>query len=173
MGNITLHIAKPGDADAVTALFERSYAALLTKDYEPETLRRGMAFLARANPDLLASGTYYLAKTDDGDLAGAGGWTAMRPGGDKADIKPGVAHVRHFAVDPDYTRQGIGKMLFDRCVQDARQRRQVTQFDCYATLSARRFYEALGFEVIGPFDAPFARDFAFPSLHMRNQLKGT
>lgn len=170
MAQITLDIAKPGDADAVTALFERSYAALLVQDYEPEILRRGMAFLARANPDLLASGTYYLAKSDDGDLVGAGGWTAMRPGGDKTDIQTGIVHVRHFAVDPDYTRQGIGKMLFDRCMRDAKDRQHVTQFECYATLSARRFYQSLGFDVIGPFDVPFAPDFSFPGLHMRNQL---
>ncbi|MDG4717655.1 MULTISPECIES: GNAT family N-acetyltransferase [Thalassospira] len=170
MGKITVHIAKPGDADAVTALFERSYAALLARDYQPDILRRGMAFLARANPDLLASGTYYLARTDDGDLAGAGGWTVMRPGGDKTDIQTGIVHVRHFAVDPDYTRKGIGKMLFDRCVQDATCKQHVAQFECYSTLSARRFYESLGFEVIGPFEAPFAPDFTFPSLHMRKML---
>ncbi|MBC07591.1 GNAT family N-acetyltransferase [Thalassospira sp.] len=166
MAAITLHIATPDDADAVTALFKRSYATFLVDDYAPDVLERGMAFLARANPDLLASGTYYLAKTEAGDVVGAGGWTAVRPGSDDADVQTGLAHVRHFAVDPAYARMGIASMLFDRCVEDAKASENVTRFECYSTLSARRFYETRGFRVIGDFAAPFAPDFSFPSLHM-------
>ncbi|WP_033067746.1 GNAT family N-acetyltransferase [Thalassospira australica] len=166
MADITLNIARPSDTDAISALFERSYAKLLVNDYDPETLRRGMAFLTKANLDLLASGTYYLAKTDRGDVIGAGGWTAARPGSNKGDVQDGLAHVRHFAVDPDHARKGVASMLFDRCVTDAQQANGVTRFECYSTLSARRFYESLGFRVIGDFAAPFAPDFKFPSLHM-------
>ncbi|MEQ8390891.1 MAG: GNAT family N-acetyltransferase [Thalassospira sp.] len=171
MDDITLHIATLDDADAVRALFERSYSRLLVDDYAPEILKRAMPFLSHANPDLLASGTYYLAKNITGDVIGAGGWTTMRPGSVDKDVQTGLAHVRHFAVDPDHARKGIGAMLFNRCLVDARKRENVRRFECYSTLSARRFYETCGFRVIGNFDAPFAPDFTFPSLHMlRDQI---
>ncbi|MBX2830224.1 MAG: GNAT family N-acetyltransferase [Rhodospirillales bacterium] len=174
MSNHKLEVANPSDAKAVSALFARSYAKLLQDDYPPEILASAMPYLSRANPELLGSGTYYLVKTDAGQVIGAGGWTSMRPsapgapGTKEIDVQTGLAHIRHFAVDPDHTRQGIGKMLFDRCVKDAVATKGVTHFECYATLTARSFYESLGFEVIGTFDAPFAPDFTFPSLHMRN-----
>ena len=57
-------------------------------------------------------------------------------------------------------------MLFDRCMRDARSTEGVKRFECYSTLTARRFYEACGFRMIGDFAAPFAPDFSFPSLHM-------
>lgn len=171
MSDIRIEIATLSDAPAVTTLFERSYSRLLVGEYDAKTLDRAMAFLAHTNPDLLGSGTYYLAKTADGALAGSGGWTMNRPG-TKDDVSPGVAHVRHFAVDPDHTRKGIARALFDRCVADAKQTNGVHRFECYSTLSAQRFYEKLGFEVIGEFAAPFAPDFSFPSLHMRCDLMG-
>jgi GNAT superfamily N-acetyltransferase len=166
----TIQIASPMDAGAISALFARSYGALLVNDYAPDMLDRAMPFLTKPNPDLLASGTYYKAIADDGVVVGAGGWTAVRPGSDQDDIKAGLAHVRHFAVDPDHARKGIAKALFDRCVADAKRDRDVSQFECYSTLSARRFYEAVGFRVIGDFSAPFAPDFGFPSLHMVCEL---
>ena len=171
MAEITLHIATPDDVPAVSALFERSYATFLINDYETDILERAMPFLARANPDLLASGTYYVAKTEAGDVVGAGGWTAVRPGSKQGDIQSGLAHVRHFAVDPAYARKGIASMLFDRCVRDAKVSEKVTRFECYSTLTAKRFYESCGFRVIGDFSAPFASEFSFPSLHMVCELE--
>jgi ribosomal protein S18 acetylase RimI-like enzyme len=170
MASITIHVAKSDDASAISALFARSYSTFLVNDYAPEILERAMPFLTFAKPDLLNSGTYYIAKTDRGEVVGAGGWTAMRPGSKADDVQTGLAHVRHFAVDPDHARQGIASMLFGRCVQDAKASQNVTHFECYSTLTARRFYEKLGFRVIGEFAAPFAPDFSFPSLHMVCEL---
>ncbi|BDW90370.1 GNAT family N-acetyltransferase [Thalassospira tepidiphila] len=166
MAAIMLHIATLDDAPAIRALFARSYATFLADDYASEMLERAMPFLTFAKPELLSSGTYYIARTEAGDIVGAGGWTAVRPGSQEGDVQPGLAHVRHFAVDPDHARKGIASMLFDRCVSDAKASENVTRFECYSTLTARRFYESLGFRVIGDFDAPFAPDFRFPSLHM-------
>ncbi|WP_417835823.1 GNAT family N-acetyltransferase [Thalassospira tepidiphila] len=166
MAAITLHIATLDDAPAIRALFARSYATFLAPDYAPEILESAMPFLTFAKPELLSSGTYYIARTEAGDVVGAGGWTAVRPGSREGDVQPGLAHVRHFAVDPDHARKGIASMLFDRCVSDAKASENVTRFECYSTLTARRFYESLGFRVIGDFEAPFAPDFRFPSLHM-------
>ena len=50
--------------------------------------------MTRANPGLLASGTYYVAESRDSLIVGCGGWTRESPvdGG----IEPGLGHIRHF-----------------------------------------------------------------------------
>ncbi|KZC99041.1 MULTISPECIES: GNAT family N-acetyltransferase [unclassified Thalassospira] len=170
MAKITIHVAKLDDAVTVSALFARSYSTFLVNDYAPEILERAMPFLTFAKPDLLNSGTYYIAKSEDGDVVGAGGWTAVRPGSNEGDVQSGLAHMRHFAVDPDHVRKGVASMLFDRCVKDAKAAENVTRFECYSTFTAKRFYESCGFRVIGGFAVPFAPDFSFPSLHMVCEL---
>ena len=170
MADRIVEFASISDAGAISALFTRSYSQLLKDDYAPDVLARAMPFLSFAKPELMSSGSYYLVKETGKRVIAAGGWTAVRPGASEKSVQPGLAHVRHFAVDPEFTRQGLGKVLFDRCVHDAKVAHVATRFECYSTLSARRFYEKLGFEVIGTFEAPFASDFTFPSLHMVCEL---
>ena len=56
----------------------------------------------------------------------------------------GEAHLRLFATHPEWAGKGIGRSLFDQCVQQARSE-QVWQLECWASLNARGFYRALGF----------------------------
>ena len=158
--------ASLSDAEAISALFSRSYSQLLKNDYAPDVLARAMPFLSFARPELISSGSYYVVKDASTRVIAAGGWTATRPGAPDEPVKPGWVHVRHFAVDPDFTGQGLGKMLFNHCVRDAKASYGATRFDAYATLSARKFYEKLGFTLIGPIEVSFGSDVTFPSLHM-------
>jgi GNAT superfamily N-acetyltransferase len=96
-----------------------------------------------AQPTLLRSGTYYLAETSGGILVGCGGWSIERPG--SGEVLAGVAHIRHFCVHPEWTRQGVGRALYTRCRDDARDF-GVTVLECYSTLNGEPFYAALGFE---------------------------
>lgn len=57
-----VEIASLLDADAISALFTRSYSQLLKDDYAPDILTRAMPFLSFAKPELISSGSYYLVK---------------------------------------------------------------------------------------------------------------
>jgi GNAT superfamily N-acetyltransferase len=114
----SIRIAKPSDSDAVSALLEASYSTLLAARYDHEMLGRALPLMTRANPTLLASGTYYIAESDQGNLVGCGGWTTARPGG--GEIIEGEAHIRHFATHPEWVGRGIGTSLLARCFSDAR-----------------------------------------------------
>ena len=103
-----IRTARPEDADAVSNVLTASYAVLLQNDYDPETLVPALSFMGKAQPDLLASGTFYLAHIG-GRLAACGGWTANAPGGGNGG-KPGVGHIRHFATHPDMVRRGASAM---------------------------------------------------------------
>ena len=60
------------DISAVDALLARAYPRLLAKDYTADVLQRALPVIGCAQPDLVASGTYYLIE-EQGSLLGAGG----------------------------------------------------------------------------------------------------
>ena len=162
-----LRVAGPADAEAVTALLEASYPALLVGGYAPGVLAATLPLMTKANPKLLASGTYYVAEVDGGSLAGCGGWTPEKPG--SGEIVPGVGHIRHFATHPGWTRRGIASALLVRCVEEAKAR-GITTLEAFATLSAEDFYRAHGFAPIEPIDVPMTADVSLPSLWMRRAI---
>lgn len=161
-----LRSTKAEDAPQITALLQRSYPVLMASAYEPTALAAALPLMTRANPALLATGTYYVVETQ-GKIVGAGGWTRDKPGGGGFDGETG--HIRHFATDPDHLRQGIGRVLIERCLTDARFA-GLSQMECFASLNAVAFYAASGFEALGPLDIRIGGTVPLPSLHMRRPL---
>ena len=125
--NYSIRIADISDSDAVSALLAASYSILFPAHYSSETLRSALPHMTKANPKLLASGTYYVAEAKPGNLVGCGGWTAARPG--SGEIVEGEAHITSLR-DPS----GLGEAgrwgesacsLLQRCPAS-----QHTQIDC-------------------------------------------
>lgn len=164
---LTIRLSSDRDETALEYLYAKSFGRLLGADYPDWLMARALPHLSRIQGPL-DLGTYYVAETDDGRLIGAGGWTRKRPG--TGEIEPGLAHLRHFAVDPDATRSGVGSALFGACRKAAA---PGTTFECYSTRTAVSFYAALGFRPIGTIDIPMEADLAFPSIHMIREPEGT
>jgi N-acetylglutamate synthase-like GNAT family acetyltransferase len=162
-----IRAARPADADAVSALLAASYERLLAARYDSDALDRALPFMTKANPTLLTSGTYYVAETQPDNLVGCGGWTTGHPG--SGEIIEGEAHIRHFATHPEWVRRGVGTSLLARCFSDARPF-GVRKFHCFSTLNAERFYQALGFDTVGPIDVPMGPSLTFPGVLMSRVL---
>jgi N-acetylglutamate synthase-like GNAT family acetyltransferase len=162
-----IRTALPTDADAISALSEASYSRLLAASYDRGVLRLALPHMIKANPELLASGAYYVAEARPGVLVGCGGWSAAKPGG--GEIIEGEAHVRHFAVHPEWTRRKYGTSLLARCIGDARTL-GIRKLHCFSTLNAEPFYRASGFETIGPIDVPMGRTAALPGILMKYEI---
>ncbi|MBA3910172.1 MAG: GNAT family N-acetyltransferase [Rhodobacter sp.] len=163
---LTLRRAVPEDLSAVDRLLSRSYPRLLAADYPPSTLVLAVPRIARARPELLASGTYFLAEGADGALLAAGGWTHATPsGGTVAD----TGHVRHVATDPDVVRGGIGRALMAKVMQDAHAEGMLW-LDCLSTRTAVPFYTAMGFRVLFPIEVQLAPGISFPVVRMMADL---
>ena len=159
-------IARSSDLPAIDALLARSYPALLKADYPPSVLVTALPLIARAQPRLLASGTYWV--TFEGDRAvAAGGWTGAAPGGRRMEGE--VGHVRHLAADPQRTRRGLGRALMLAVLDQARAA-GVRRMDCLSTRTAVPFYRALGFETVGPVTVDLRAGIAFPAVEMRLAL---
>ena len=162
-----IRVAGPPDLDAVGALLVASYSCLLATRYPSDVLQRALPFMTKAQPALLASGSYYVAENGAGDLVGCGGWTTARPG--TGEVIQGEAHIRHFATHPDWVRRGVASSLLSLCLRDA-QLVGIRKLHCFSTLNAEGFYRASGFETTGSIDVPMGPILKFPGVLMTRGL---
>ena len=139
-----VRVATPDDADAVTGVLEASYPTLMAPAYPAEMLAPALVLMTRANPALLACGTFFVAEDASGTIVGCGGWTPGLPGTKPAPGDATTGHVRHFAVHPQALRRGVGRALISRTVDDARAA-GMTRLSCYSSLVAVEFYASAGF----------------------------
>ena len=89
----SIRVAKPADFGAVGALLAASYSSLLADHYGSDTLGRALPILTKANPTLLASGTYYVAEGEPDNLVGCGGWATRGPRSELIIDDGGSAHL--------------------------------------------------------------------------------
>ena len=163
---ITIRLSRPSDFAAVDALLSRSFPSLVKADYPPSVVVTALPILSRANPALLASGTYHVAEDADGAILGVGGWTRAGPRGGR---RPGVGHVRHFATHRDWTRRGIGSSVMDRAIEQARGA-GIRVLDCMSTRTAVPFYATFGFQTVGPVEVSLRPGITFPAIRMIRRL---
>lgn len=163
----TLRCAHPEDEAALTALLTESYRVLLAPDYAPAVLALAVPKIGQAQPELMSAPGYMVAETGGGDLIAAGGWTWRGPAGGAAPLDWG--HMRHVAVHPDHAGTGIGGVIIDHVIEDARTA-GVRVLSCLSTLTARGFYSRMGFADQGEIDLVLAPGLAFPAVQMRRVL---
>lgn len=164
---LTLRRARKTDLDSVDALLARSYPRLLRPDYPPSVMVMALPLIVRARPELLDSGRYFVAETEDGLLVGAGGWSVASPVG--GTEQPSVAHVRHMAVDPGHVRRGVARAIMGEIIVDTL-RHGIRWLDCLSTRTAVPFYEALGFRVLHEVQVNLRPGIVFPAIRMMRQI---
>jgi len=164
----TIRVATPEDSDTVSDILIRSYGPLLADSYPVEILDQALPIIARANPTLLAAGTYFLAAIDGAPL-GCDGWSFDPPGGGISRREQGLAHIRHFAVTAEAAGTGIGRALLNRCLIEARLL-GATRFEALATLNAEGFYHALGFRGLEQVTVPLSDTIPFLSIRMERTI---
>jgi GNAT superfamily N-acetyltransferase len=147
-------------------VFEAAYPVLMARAYDAAVLDAALPRMIRVNPALLDAGTFYVAADGRGAVVGCGGWSLARPG--SGEVAPGLAHIRHFGTHPHWTGCGVGRAIYERCEADARAA-GIIRFECYASLNAEAFYEALGFESIRRSHAPMG-SLAFPIVLMERRF---
>jgi GNAT superfamily N-acetyltransferase len=165
---LSLRKASLADLAAVDRLLGRSYPKLLASDYPPSAMVLAVPLISRARHELLASGRFFLAEDAEGRLLAAGGWSRGRPSGLRVQAENG--HVRQVATDPSVVRQGVGRALMGRVMQDAAAA-GVIWLDCLSTLTAVPFYLALGFRPIGRVEVQLAPAVSFPAMRMIADLR--
>lgn len=163
---VTVRVADPGDGPAVEQILRASYGPLMGGAYDAALLARVLPVITRANPRLLASGSFYLAE-DGGEAVGCGGWTREAP--ESGEVVPAVAHIRHFGVTAASARRGVGRALYARCEADARAA-GITRFECHSSLNGQAFYAAMGFTAVRSIAPEMAGATAFPGMLMQRRI---
>ena len=157
----------PDDAPRIDDLLERAYPKLMAEAYREEVLSAALPFLKKSNTELLKSGTYYVAVESD-RILGCGGWTLEHPG--SSEVTLGIAYLRHFATDPTFVRQGVGRLIFSECARAAA-RAGAKMFQAYSSLNAEPFYESLGLTRLTQIDLPMRLTVPIPAILMEGPIK--
>ena len=155
------------DATAVDALLGRSYAVLLAPDYDADILAAALPGMTRAKPDLLTSGTYFIAVNAQDQVIATGGWTKSAP--TDGLISAATGHVRHVATDPACLRAGLGRALM-AVIMTSALRAGVCQMACLSTRTAVPFYRAMGFIALRPINVELQSGAVFPAIEMKAEL---
>lgn len=159
--SVTLRVAGPDDARAVAAVLAASYGALYRGWYRDEILEQALPAMTRANPRLLASGSYFVVEIE-GRVISCGGWSRETPVGPST---PRLAHIRHFATHPDYLRRGAAGALLGRCLKEA-PADGAREIEVLSSLPAEAFYAGHGFAPVAVVHAPMGGA-AFACIQMR------
>ena len=164
----SVRVSTLSDADAVSAVLAASYSTLLTSHYEKTLLDRALPFMTKANPKLLASGTYYVAQSIRDGIVGCGGWTPEHP--ETGDVLKEEAHIRHFATHPNWTRRRVAQSIMERCCMDSKAQ-GIDKLLCYSTLAAESFYRASGFIPIATLDVLMGAKVSFKTVMMQREFR--
>jgi GNAT superfamily N-acetyltransferase len=161
------------DAPAIEALIARPVLGLQAGDYSLAQIAGALGTVFGVDSRLIADGTYLVAVTDDGRLAGCGGWSKRRTvfGGDRGaggedgmlDPAAGAAKIRAFFVDPDQARRGIGGAILEACEREAMEA-GFRRFELAAAITGERLYRARGYQVVERIEAPLANGTSLPSI---------
>jgi len=165
--DITIRATHQGDLAAVDALLAASYPTLLKRDYPPSVLVTALPLISRARPELLRSGSYYMAEDGDGRALAAGGWTRSAPQGG-AGLRQ-VGHVRHVVTHPQMLRRGLARSILTRCLAEALAD-GVERMVCQSTRTAVPFYTSMGFRVRGEINVMLRPGISFPAVEMERPL---
>jgi N-acetylglutamate synthase-like GNAT family acetyltransferase len=159
---LTIRRADSADFAAIDRLLAESYPRLLAPDYPPSVLVTALPIISRARPELVVSGRYFVAE-EAGRIMGAGGWSMAAPG--DGAVTRATGHIRHVVTDYRVQRQGIGRQLMQVVLADATDA-GIRMLECLSTLTARAFYESLGFRALAPIMVPLRPGIDFSAIRM-------
>ncbi len=161
-----LRPATTSDIPQIETLLRRSYSHYMSSAYSPDILAVALPTMTQANAELIASRFFYVADLQD-HIVGCGGWSQGAPG--SKIVTKSLAHIRHFAVDPDFERRGIGRRLFQACA-DAASHAGATRLQALSSLNAEPFYAGMGLLRTRERSIKMGAMLAFPVIEMEGEI---
>jgi GNAT superfamily N-acetyltransferase len=178
MAGFTNRLATMDDLDALREVMRRSIATLQTGFLTPEQVRVSHAVMG-LDTQLIMDGTYFMVERGD-RIAGCGGWSwrSTLYGGDESmvsrepealDPAKDAARIRAMYTDPDFARQGVGRIVMGLCegaAMDAGFKKAVMM----ATMSGVPLYEACGYVQVEPVLSAPVDGIRVPLVRMAKRL---
>lgn len=177
--NLALRLATPADVPAISALIVRSVQGLGAGDYTAAQRDAAIGRVFLVDPGLIADESYFVVVTQDGGLAGAGGWSnrvALHGGhvledtGERIDPRKDPARLRAYFVDPAFARLGVASTILAAC-EDAARAAGFRRAVLGATLTGAPFYARRGYLKQGTEEAPLAGGETLTIIRMSRSLE--
>ena len=158
MSDFTYRIARAEDLDALREVMRRSIEQLQDDFLTPEQVAASHKVMG-LDAQLVADGTYFIVERE-GRIAGCGGWSwrSTLYGGDESivsrepralDPATEPARIRAMYTDPDFIRQGVGRLVLELCEKAAR-KAGFTSATMMATMAGVPLYRACGYVEADP-----------------------
>jgi GNAT superfamily N-acetyltransferase len=158
MGSFHLRVATSEDIAQIRRLIDASVRELQARDYSPAQIEGALATVFTVDSQLIADGTYFVATTDDGELAGCGGWSFRKTlyGGDhqieriapeRLDPSVDAAKIRAIFVHPRFARMGLGSLILS-VAEGAALEQGFQRFEMGSTLTGVTLYTLKGYREI-------------------------
>lgn len=161
---LTIRLATLDDIPALTPLINTSVRTLHAPFYSQAQIEGSLASVYGTDTTIVQDGNYFVVTIPSQEQSNAavpvhpneeriiacGGWSYRSTlyGGDQFSSRDDdnlmnpqtdAAKIRAFFVHPDFTRRGIGRMVLERCEQEAR-KRGFRRAEIGATLAGVEFY---------------------------------
>jgi GNAT superfamily N-acetyltransferase len=153
-------LARAEDLPALRAVMDAAIGALQSAFLTPAQVASSRNFMG-LDTALVQDGTYFVVESEDGQIAGCGGWSRRAtlyggdhsPGRDARLLDPATepARVRAMYTSPAFARQGVGALILGLC-EAAAAAEGFTRMELAGTLSGQPLYQACGYAVLERFE---------------------
>jgi GNAT superfamily N-acetyltransferase len=164
MAGFLLRGARWEDVAGIRGLIAASVQALQAEDYSAAQREGALATVFTVDSQLIADGTYFVAFSEGGELAGCGGWSYRKTlyGGDhqveaiapeRLDPSVDAAKIRAIFVHPKFARMGLGSLILE-AAEGAAVAAGFQRFEMGSTLTGVMLYGLKGYREVGRIKVP-------------------
>jgi GNAT superfamily N-acetyltransferase len=158
MESFHLRVAGVEDVVGIRELIGASVRGLQAGDYSAAQIEASLATVFTIDSQLIVDGTYFVALSESGELAGCGGWSKRKTlyGGDHQveravpellDPAVDAAKVRAIFVHPKFARMGLGSLIL-KAAEDAAVTAGFRRFEMGSTLTGVALYSLKGYREV-------------------------
>lgn len=158
MVEFTHRLASLEDLPALREVMRRAIETLQDGFLSPEQVAASHKVMG-LDTQLVRDGTYFVVESE-GRIAGCGGWSwrSTLYGGDESvvsrephalDPATDAARIRAMYTDPDFVRQGVGRLVIKLC-EEAAMRAGFRRATMMATMAGVPLYAASGYVEADP-----------------------
>ena len=178
--NFTIRKATFDDQPAIEKLIAESVRGLSRDVYDARQIELSIKTVFGVDTELIADGTYFVAESEAGDLAGCGGWSKRRTlfgasrykqsrDSELLDPARNAAKIRAFFINPEFARRGVGTLILESCEREARAH-GFQSAEMMATLPGVRLYAVRGYSGTEEIKVPVGEGVDIICIKMRKEL---
>lgn len=164
MREFHLRTATAEDMPAIREVIDASVRGLQAGDYSPGEIEASLKTVFTTDTQLIVDGTYFVALSESGEVAGCGGWSKRKTlyGGDRQveriepellDPAVDAAKVRAIFVHPRFARMGLGSLIL-KASEDAAVAAGFRRFEMGSTLTGLKLYALKGYREVDRVQVP-------------------